>query len=147
MIKEKRITISEAQNKIKKLNHQLELYLTKKKINYAKTQPSAIKYKEVITNSIYNNSDPFTMFMIKDEECDTHIYSIRDEIIALEKYINDELTRMIQTDDIELIEFFRTQRDQYGKRMYKWKDIDKILHRGEGYSKVKYSRYKKKDNV
>lgn len=140
------MTISEAQNEIKKLNHQLELYLTKKKINYAKTQPSAVKYKEVVTSPTYSISDPLTMYMIKDEECDNHIYSIRDNIIALEKFINDELIRMIQTDDIELIEFYRSQKDKNGKRLYKWRDIDKILHRGEGYSKVKYARYKKKDN-
>lgn len=86
MVGQKHLTIREAKNEIKKLKNELELYLDKKKINFLKTQPGAIQYKDVMVSSS-NMFDKLTHYKIRDEECDVKILSLEDSINAYEKYI------------------------------------------------------------
>ena len=139
MIQEKHLTIREAKNEIKKAENELDLYLTKKKINFNKTQPGAISLKEVMVDSSRNIFDKYTHYVIKDEEYDKKIIGLQETINAYEKYIIEEIKRMAQTDEIGLICYLREEEKK------KWDEIDKILIRSKGYSKVKYSRYK--DNL
>ena len=96
-----------------------------------------MRYKEVMTSTTYKITDIFSMYMIKDEEYDNKIYAIKDNIIAYEKFINDELKRISKYDEISYIEYLKNECN------YSWKEIDKILHRGKDYSRTKYKRAKK----
>lgn len=134
---QKHLSIREAKNEIKSLENELDLYATKKKINFEKTQPGAVKIKDIVVDSSHVNIDSFLNYVSKDEEYDIKIYSLISSIYAYKKYIADELLRMSKYDEIGYISYLKYEE---GKS---WRQIDKILHHGEGYSKLKYLRYKK----
>lgn len=132
-----KLSIRETKNIIKQLQNELELYMEKKQINFDRTQPSSSKIKEVITSRSNSIFDSFTSYMIKDEECDDKIYALKDSILAYEKYLNNELNRMREYDDVSLIVYLKEE-EQWG-----WGEIDKFLNLGYDYSRTKYKRYKK----
>ena len=133
----KHLTIREAKNEILSLENELDVYATKKKINYLKTQPGATKIKEIVVDSSHTNLDSFLNYTIRDEEYDEKIYSLVAAIYAYKRYIANEIKRMAKYDEIAYISYLKNEEKKT------WKEIDKILHRGEGYSKLKYIRYKK----
>src|SRR5574344_1018668 len=133
---QKTLTIKETKNIIEQLQNELELYLEKKKINFNKTQPSAMKLKEVISSKTNNIFDSFTTYMIKDEECDDKIYSLVQSILSYQSYVIKELDRMRQYDDLSLIVYLKEELE------WNWKDIDKYLHYAEDTSRTKYKRFK-----
>lgn len=136
MIEEK-LTIKQAKNEIRQLENELDLYATKKKINFEKTQPSAIKIKEIVVDSSHTNIDSFLNYVLRDEEYDTKIYSLIANIYAYKRYIAEELKRISQYDEISYIEYLKYEENK------SWREIDQILHHGDDYSRVKYYRYKK----
>lgn len=140
MILEKHLTIREAKNEIAKLENELDVYLTKKKINFLKTQPGAMNYKSIISDQSHNIFDKFLHYQIRDEEYDTKIYSLQESIISYQQYVIKEMQRMSQYDEVGLICYLREEEN------YSWKEIDKELHRGEDYSRTKYKRYKQGKN-
>ncbi len=137
MILEKKLTIREAKNEILRLEHELDLYLTKRNINYLKTQPGAMQIRDIVVDSSHTNFDSFLNYTIRDEEYDTKIYGLLASIYGYKKYIAKELERMSKYDEIGYIVHLREEEKM------SWREIDKILHHGEGYSKLKYIRYKK----
>ena len=130
MISGKELTIKEAKNEIKRLENELDIYLTQKNINFLKTQPKAMQIKDLVVDSSHVNLDTFLNYVSRDEECDEKIYSLLASIAK-------EIQRMSTYDEIAYIGYLKYDE---GKS---WREIDKILHHGEGYSKVKYIRYKK----
>jgi len=118
------LTISQAKNEIKKLEDRLELYLTKKKINFERTQPSSPKLKDIIpgkSNSM-EHFDKFTHYVIKDEELDKTIYLIQEEINAYEKYIINEMRRIAESSKEEKIIYYRDEEHK------SWEEIARIVH-------------------
>lgn len=87
------LTIKQARNELEKLENELDLYLTKKKINFERTQPGAIKYKDIVTNSSVV-FDKFTHYMIKDEKVDSEIFSIQKSIVAYQEFLIKEMERI-----------------------------------------------------
>ena len=136
MITQKHLTIREAKNEIIKLENELDVYLTKKKINFLKTQPGSMKYQDVITSATHNIFDKFTHYIIKDEEIDTKIYGLQESIVSYQEYIVKEMKRMSEYDEIGLIDYLKNEE----KRT--WKEIDDLLHRGKDYARTQYKRYK-----
>lgn len=136
MIGEKYLTIKEANNEIKKLEHELDVYLTKKNINLLRTQPGAVQIKDIVVDSSHTNFDTFLNYMVKDEECDKKIYGLLASIYSYKSYIAKEIQRMSEFDEISYIVYLREEEKK------SWKEIDKILHHGEDYSRTKYKRYK-----
>lgn len=132
------LSLREANNEIIKLENKIDLYLTKKKINYIKTQPGAIRYKDVITSKTNNVFDKFTHYVIKDEELDETLFALTESLLAYQQFVVKEMKRMSQYDEISLICYLKEEEN------LPWKEIDKLLVYGEGYSRVKYNRYKKK---
>ena len=118
------LTITQARNEIKKLEDRLELYLTKKKINFERTQPSSPKLRDIIPGK--SNSpdvfDKFTHYVIKDEELDQTIYLIQEEINAYEKYIINEMKRISESSKEEKIIYYRDEENK------SWEEIAKIVH-------------------
>lgn len=140
MIQEKHLTIKEAKNEIVKLENELDVYLTKKKINFLKTQPGSMNYKAIISDKSRNIFDKFLHYQIRDEECDVKIYSLHESILSYQQYVVKEMQRMSQYDEVGLICYLKEE------EKYSWKKIDKILHHGEDYSRTKYKRYKQEEN-
>lgn len=138
MITQRHLTIKDAKNEVVHLENELEVYLTRKKINFLKTQPGTVNYKDIVTSKTNNIFDKYTHYVIKDEEIDTKIYGIQESIASYLQFIVNEMKRMSKYDEIGLICYLREEEHQ------SWKFIDKILHRSDGYSKVKYMRYKRK---
>ncbi len=137
MILEKHLTIREAKNEIKHLENELDVYATQRNINFLKTQPGAVKIKDIVVDSSHTNIDSFLNYVSKDEELDTKIYGLVAAIYSWKAYIAKEIQRLSQYDEIGYIEYLK-----YDEKK-SWREIDKLLHHSEGYSKTKYLRYKK----
>lgn len=139
MIKE--ITILEAKNKIKKLENELNLYLTKKKLNYQKTQPQSIKIKDIVThtNSIF---DKFSHYVIKDEELDSTIYLLQEEIVSYQEYIIKEMKRISEVDPVKLKVYLLREDEEFISkhgRKRTWFEIIELTNYSERQVKRMYS--------
>jgi len=139
VISQKHLTIKEAKNEILKLEHELEVYCTERNINFLKTQPGAVKPKDVVVDASHTNFDTFLNYVMRDEEYDTKIYGLLAAMYSYKAYIAKEKERMSKNDEISYIIYLREEERK------SWREIDKILHHGENYSKVKYARYKSKN--
>lgn len=102
------MTIREAKNNLRKLNNDLELYLEKKQINFERTQPQAVKFKDVIMSTGFVN-DKFLHYVIKDRDLDSTIYYLQKEINATEKYIINEMERISKNRGNEYIVYLRDE--------------------------------------
>ena len=131
------LTISKAKNEILKLEHQLDVLATKKNINFLKTQPGAIKLKELVVDSSHTNYDSFLNYVQRSEAIDNEIYAILASIYSYKTFIAKELQRLSKYDEIGYIIYLREEERK------SWREIDRILHHGEDYSRIKYYRYKK----
>lgn len=118
------MNILEAKNRRKKLYIELDLYLTKKKINFIKTQPGSIIMKDVISGKNDGPAifDKFSHYVIKDEKIDQNIYLIQEEINSLEKFIIQEMKRISDFGGSELIRYYRDVEKK------KWDEIAKLTH-------------------
>lgn len=134
MILEKHLTIKEARNEIEKLENELDVYLTKKKINYIKTQPGSSKFKDVVTSRTNAIFDKFSHYIIKDEELDIKIYSLQESILSYQEYILKEMQRISNIEPYKLkvyelredMDFIR----KYNRKRY-WIEIAETLNYSE----------------
>lgn len=119
-----RMTIREAKNEIKQINNELELYLTKKQINFEKTQPQASKFKEVILSTGFVN-DKFLHYVIKDENLDSKIIALQKEKNAIENFIINEIERILKNKGDEYIVYLRDEEKLSWEEIRKLKDYSK----------------------
>lgn len=133
------MNLKKTKNNIIRLQNNLEYYLTKKKINFEKTQPGASKIKDVVVFSSFNVFDAFSSYMIKDEEIDEYIYPIQEELLNEQLLFIKEVNRMRKYDQLPLITYLREEEG------WSWKKIDKYMCVSEDVSRVRYSRYKGKN--
>ena len=98
---QKELSIKEIKYNIKDLEAKLNFYLTKKAINFNKTQPSAIIYKDIVTNSgmIF---DKFSHYVIKDNEFDAKIYELTENILAYQTLLISKLKAISELDEAEV---------------------------------------------
>ncbi len=137
---EKHLSIEEAKNEIKKLENELDLYLTKKKINYQKTQPASIKIKDIVISS-KNIFDKFSHYVIKDEELDIKIYSLQEAILSYQEYILKEMKRISEAEPYKLkvyelredVDFIRT----HGRKRT-WLEIAELTNYSDRQAKRIY---------
>lgn len=134
---EERMSLKQIKNEIEKYNNFLKLWCEKKKINFEYTQPKGMKYEDILVQSSIKNFDPFTTYMIKDEECDEKIYKYQAIISNLYNLLANEILRMKKYEDVDLIVYYKED------MKYSWAKIDRMLHYADGTSKKKYFRYKK----
>jgi hypothetical protein len=142
MILEKHLTIKEAHNEIIKLENELDLYLTKKKINFVKTQPASSKFKDIVTSRTNVIFDKFTHYVIKDEELDTKIYSLQESILSYQEYILKEMKRISDIEPYKLkvyelredIEFIKEH-----NRKRTWLEIAELTNYSDRQAKRIYS--------
>lgn len=133
------LTIKRAKNEILKAQNELDVYLTKKKINFIRQLPGSSKMKDTMVDSSRVIFDKFTQYVIRDEELDEKITSLLETINAYEKFIIEETKRLQKYDEVGLIYYLKEEKG------LSWKEIDKALHRSEDYSRLKYNRAKAKE--
>lgn len=127
-------TIYEINSEIKKLDNQLNYYLQKKELLGSLVLPKSIDYsKEIVEGG--KRSDNMLEYLIKKEDLDYKIRNIQDEMFNLIDYVEKELQRMKEYNEIEeRIIYYRECRQM------KWDDIaDKVY-----YSKMQCRRIYKK---
>ena len=132
------MNLKKIKNNILRIQNKLEYYLTKKKINFEKTQPGSSKIKEVVVFSGFNIFDAFSSYMIKDEEIDEYIYPLQEELLNEQLLFIKEVNRMRKYDQLPLIVYLREEEN------WSWKKIDKFLCVSDDVSRVRYSRYRGK---
>lgn len=131
--------IRDAKNRIIKIENDLVYLKEKKIINFEKTQPSSPKLKDIVegkTNSKVVN-DKYTHFIIKDDDLDNEIMALEKEKNSLDRFILNEIERLKKYDEIMLIKYYRDEG-------LSWKQIDKLLYKSSGYSRIKLYRAEKK---
>lgn len=134
------MTIGDAKNRINQIENEL-LYLTEKKIiNFEKTQPSSPKLKDIVEGKSNSKvvSDKYTHYIIKDDDLDNEIIALEKEKNSLDRFILNEIERLKKYDEIMLIEYYREQG-------LSWKQIDRLLYKASGYSRLKLYRAKHKN--
>lgn len=113
------MTIRDAKNNLKKDINELDLYLTKKKINFQKTQPSGTDYDKVVVSGTQIPFDKFTHYVIRDKDYDIKIYSLLESINAWERYIIEEMKRIFENGGSELVVYLRDELN------LDWKEVSK----------------------
>ena len=124
MILEKHLTIREAKNEIKRLENQLDLYATKKNINFLKTQPGAVKLKDLVVDSSSVCQDLFLSYNIKEEELNEKIRGLVESIKSYRMYILNELSVILEN-------MRKKEKVVYLKNVcgFNFKEIAKILNK------------------
>ena len=134
------MTITEAKNRINQIENELSYLKEKKVINFEKTQPSSPKLKDIVegkSNSKVVN-DKYTHFIIKNDDLDNEIIALEKEKNSLDRFILNEIERLKKYDEIMLIKYYRDEG-------LSWKQIDKLLYKASGYSRLKLYRAKNKN--
>lgn len=94
---------------------------------------SGIQYREVdVMSSIKNNSIQEKLMLLIDKLTERRISAI-EEYLKIESYI----------ESIEEAEIRQIMRYRF-MDLKKWKEIDRLMHYSENYSKNKYYNYTKK---
>lgn len=117
---EEHLTIEKIENEIKEITKDLETYLTKREINFEKTQPKATKYDKLLVSGSRPLNDNFTYYVIKKEDLDE---TIESKVVALKSWqqkLLDFLIKKNENDYKETIIYFRD------KKKLKWKEIAKL---------------------
>ncbi len=132
----KELTIRELKHIIKELEDDLDLYLTLKKINFYKTQPGAIKYKDIMTNQSMVISDRFSQYVIRDEEYDNVIFTKHQSLLAYQQRLLDKLKNINTSNERVLITYLREEEKM------SWKEICKITHYSDRQARRIYQKGK-----
>ena len=117
----KELTIKELKYKIKELEDEIDLYLTLKKIEFAKTQPGAMTYKDVIVKG-GKPMDKFTHYTIKSEKYDKRIIELTDTLLTFQKRLNNKIANISNSDSKTFITYLREE------EKYSWEKIARITN-------------------
>ena len=82
------LSIKELKYKIKEIEDEIDMYLTLKKIEFAKTQPGAMTYKDIIVQG-GEPFDKFTHYTIKSDKYDKKIIELTDTLLTFQKRLNN----------------------------------------------------------
>lgn len=142
----KELTIKDANNKIEKIDNQLEYYLNKKERAFDKTQPKPTDIRENIhgTSRVDANFEYVTIC----EELDPIIDQLQNEKQELLNFVEKELQRLGKYREIEqLIIYFKEQYIPKDKQEITWRFISKKVHASESTCKRIYKKYKKQRDI
>lgn len=121
MEKIKELTIKELKYKIKEIEDEIDMYLTLKKIEFAKTQPGAMTYKDIIVQG-GEPFDKFTHYTIKSDKYDKKIIELTDTLLTFQKRLNNKISNISNSDSKTFITYLREV------EKLRWEEISKITH-------------------
>lgn len=137
------MTIKEANNKIEKIDNDIEYYLSKKEREFAKTQPQSIKIKNTITNG-GKRVDKFSKYVISIKEIDEILDDLYADKKVLEEYIEKELIRLNKYSEVEqLIIYYKEQ----SLENLTWVEISRKVHYSITQCRRIYRKWKGERNV
>ena len=115
------LSIRELKYKIKEIEDELELYLTLKKIEFSKSQPGAMTYKDIIVQG-GKPFDKFTHYLIKSEQYDEKINELTQSLLAYETRLAKKIKNICNGDSKSYITYLREE------EKYSWEKIARITN-------------------
>ena len=149
-MEEMKYTIKEANNEINKLTNLLNLYIDRKNLLFNETQPKVADPNAERVDGSMTREEKFFKYVYKceDEEIDWWIEKLNIYIIALNNYVEAELKRIGEYNDL-------LQKIIYYKEVYKpeenekitWDWISKKVYSPSSTIRRMYSKHKKLRNI
>ena len=131
--------LKQANNKLEKIDNQIEYWLEEKKIALEKTQPKSVDTtKEVVSGG--SRVDRFVNYVITKEKIDYKLDELYAEKTILESYIEKELHRLEKYREVEqLIIYYKEQ----CLEEYTWEEIGKKAYMSKDNCRKIYRKWKK----
>ena len=149
-MEEMKYTIKEANNEINRLTNLLNLYIDRKNLLFNDTQPKVADPNVERVDGSMTREEKFFKYVYKceDEEIDWWIEKLNIYIIALSNYVEKELKRIGEYDDL-------LQKIVYYKAVYKpkkeekitWDFISRKVYAPSSTIRRMYSKHKKMRNI
>lgn len=143
----KKLDIREAKNRVNRIDNLLEYYLGKKERELNKILPKSSNLNiELVEGG--KREDRYINYASVCEKYDPIINELYEEKFALEQFIEKELKRLNQYDEVEqLIVYYKEIYTPKKKLEKTWDWIAGQVHYSKSQCKRIYSKYKNKRNV
>lgn len=137
------MTIKEANNKLEKIDNDIEYWLKEKELLIASVEPSATDTtKESVVGG--KRVDRFAKFVIEVEPIDKKLDILYAKKKNLEEYVEKELHRLSKYREVEqLIVFYKEQCIEN----YKWWEIAQKVHYSKDQCRRIYRNWKKERDI
>ena len=137
------MTIKEANNKLEKIDNDIEYYLNKKELEIAKIMPKATDTTKEIVNG-GKRVDRYSKYVIEIDEIDKELDILYADKKNLENYIEKELHRLGKYREVEqLIVYYKEQCIEE----YTWEEIGKKVYMHKDNCRKIYRKFKKGRNI
>lgn len=137
------MTIKEANNKLEKIDNDIEYYLNKKELEIAKIMPKATDTTKEIVNG-GKRVDRYSKYVIEIEEIDKELDILYADKKNLENYIEKELHRLGKYREVEqLIVYYKEQ----CLENYTWNQIAQRVYYSSAQCRNIYRKWKKERDV
>lgn len=137
------MTIKEANNKLEKIDHDIEYWLREKEIELSNVLPKAMDTtKEVVSGG--KRIDRFAKYVIEIKDIDEKLDKLYAQKKNLEEYIENELHRLGKYREVEqLIVYYKEQ----CLENYTWFQIaQKVYYSKEQCQRI-YKKWKRERNI
>lgn len=137
------MTIKEANNKLEKIDNDIEYYLKQKEIEISNVMPKAVDTtKEIVKSS--KRVDRFSQYAIEIEEIDRELDKLYADKKNLENYIEKELYRLGKYREVEqLIVYYKEQCIEN----FTWNQIAQRVYYSPAQCRNIYRKWKKERNI
>ena len=137
------MTIKEANNKLEKIDNDIEYYLKQKEIEISNVMPKAVDTtKEIVKSG--KRVDKFSQYAIEIEEIDRELDKLYADKKNLENYIEKELHRLGKYREVEqLIVYYKEQCIEE----YTWEEIGRKVYMHKDNCRKIYRKFKKGRNI
>lgn len=137
------MTIKEANNKLEKIDNDIEYYLKQKEIEISNVMPKAVDTtKEIVKSG--KRVDRFSQYAIEIEEIDRELDKLYADKKNLENYIEKELHRLGKYREVEqLIVYYKEQCIEN----FTWNQIAQRVYYSKEQCQRIYKKWKKERNI
>lgn len=137
------MTIKEANNKLEKIDNDIEYYLKQKEIEISNVMPKAVDTtKEIVKSG--KRVDRFSQYAIEIEEIDRELDKLYADKKNLENYIEKELHRLGKYREVEqLIVYYKEQCIEN----FTWNQIAQRVYYSPAQCRNIYRKWKKERNI
>lgn len=136
------MTIKEANNKLEKIDNEIEYYLKQKELEIAKIMPKAVDTtKEIVSGG--KRVERYSKYVIEIDEIDKELDILYADKKNLEEYIEKELHRLGKYREVEqLIVYYKEQ----CLENFTWNQIAQRVYYSPAQCRNIYRKWKKERN-